>query len=140
MTNNRREVQTSEKAQDRSSRLLARGVKIAAGIATVLTAATIAVTSWDQFGWVTRQAYAEEHKDKPTQSQMQDIQTLLVEIKQTQDRNQTQWVCAKLDEEIPDIQYRITKTTDEERAIKLQRELNKKEERWIVLNCSQFTD
>jgi hypothetical protein len=64
----------------------------------------------------------------------------LGELKEGQDRNQRQWECDELDEEIPELELQLLDAQTNAEKVALQHKLDKKRERWDKLKCSEFTD
>ena len=115
-------------------------IKLVGTISGTLIGLAAIFTFWSDYGWVTRDAYAQDNEGRPTQAQMANIEQLLVEIKDEQVKNQTQWECDETDEEIPELEEDILGAENAREKIELTRDLDKLKEKWTNLNCAQFTD
>ena len=103
-------------------------------------ALTTILTFWGTYGWITRTVYAQDHKGVATSTQIANIEQLLVEIKHDQDLNRDQWECDEMDEEIPELQKELAEAESVSEQIDIDRDIEKQQERWGKLNCSQFTE
>ena len=105
-----------------------------------MVALTTILTFWGTYGWITRTVYASDHLGVATSTQIANIEKLLVEIKKDQDLNRDQWECDEMDEEIPELQKERAEAITVGEQIDIDRDIEKQQERWSKLNCSQFTE
>jgi len=106
----------------------------------LVVALTACLTFWSTYGWITRMAYAQDHEGAPSAQQMANIESLLISIKKDQELNQAQWECDEADEELPELELAKLNAETNRKRIEIQRDIDKTEERWDDLNCSQFTE
>ena len=111
-----------------------------AGGGTLLVGITAILTFWSTYGWITRTAYATDHTNIPTTTELIEIKKLLVIISDKQDINQDQWECDEMDEEIPELQKELAEAETVSEQIDIKRDIAKQDERWIKLDCAQFTE
>jgi hypothetical protein len=113
-------------------------------IGALIGAMVAVLSAWGTYGWITREAYAQDHEGASVEQQQVAIlksleaQTKALELLQKgQDRNQDQWECDETDEELEDI------LNKEERAglsSSEKRDKTKLEEVWREKRCTRFTD
>jgi len=106
----------------------------------LLVALTTVLTFWSTYGWITRTVYADDHKGVVSSAQIANIENLLLEIKHDQDLNRDQWECDEMDEEIPELKKELAEAVSVSEQIDIERDIEKQQERWVKLDCSQFTE
>ena len=138
---------TKDKNLQLSPKVQKRLILIAfiAGIGTVLGTITAVIVFWETYGWITRSAYAADQKSHtvlikamPSQQTMNDILNKLKTINDSIKLNRDEWVCDKLGKETPELkkELAIAQTISDE--IDLQTEIDRNDEVWIKLKCSNF--
>ena len=111
--------------------------------AAIVGALVACLSFWDVYGWITKSAYAQDHKVS-VQEQNQTIITSLEAlnstldiIKKEQKKNQDQWECDETDEELQDLGE---KEDSEGLSPTDKRNKTKLDEVWIGKDCKRFTD
>ena len=118
---------------------------------SLVGALVLMLTTWESRGWITRDAYAQDHLQGTVEEELHKqeaantkILALLEEVKMTQGviqeaqkTNQDQWECDETDEELEELLEKEEKTglTSSEK-----REKTKAEEVWRNLRCTRFVD
>ena len=111
---------------------------------TVVGAIVAMLVAWETYGWITRQAYAQDHEGASVETQQKAILELLQSqkialdlLQKGQDKNQDQWECDETDEELEDL---IEKESTNGLSTKEKRDKIKAEEVWVAKRCTRFTD
>jgi hypothetical protein len=110
---------------------------VAAG--SVLGAVGVTFSFFDTYGWITRSVYVQDHENA-SHEHIASIEKLVKDIKLSQEQNQSQWECDEVDEEIPELELQLSETENNRERIKINREIEKRKERWEDLKCKQFTE
>lgn len=127
-------------------------VKIVA-TGAVISSVTGMLLAWETRGWITREAYAQDHMQGTVEQELHaqevtnsKILSLLEEVKSTQEtiigeqkKNQDQWECDETDEELKELLDKKDKAGGYLSPTDLRREA-KGEEVWRTLRCTRFVD
>jgi hypothetical protein len=115
--------------------------------AALVGALTTYLVFWDKYGWVTQAAYAQDeaaeeaiHSTLPTKTQITNLELLMIDLKAGQDRGWDRWECDEIDEAVPELQEALRQAETDAEEIRIQRKIKKQDERWVDLDCSQFTE
>ncbi len=121
--------------------------KFVIGLGAFLGALAVIFTFWDNYGWVVNKTYAidKQFHTKIHLSQVSKASIVtLTDLVQTIADNQStalsrdEWVCDRLDGEIPELQKDLQVANVSSDKIDIQRVITKKNEIWQKLDCSTF--
>ncbi len=121
--------------------------KLVIGLGAFLGALTVIFAFWNNYGWVINKTYAvdkelhaEIHLAQATKASIVTLTALVQTIAKNQSTalSRDEWVCDRLDGEIPKLQKDLQAASASSDKIDIQRVITKKNEIWQNLDCSTF--
>ena len=116
-------------------------------IGAVAGAILTIVAFWAQLGWILKPAYAQDHEGINDHDTLIEIQKLLgaiqaenIAIRREQTTYNNQWECDELDEEIPELNTIKKEAKTNEELSEAEHDVDKANDRWNALKCSEFYD
>ena len=119
------------------------------GLAGFLGALAVIFTFWDNYGWVINKTYAVDkelhvtvHSNQASKESIVMLTALVQSIANNQSAalSRDEWVCDRLDDEIPELQKDMQAANIASDRIDIQRTVTKKVEIWQKLDCSAFAN